>query len=361
MKPFCLLAAPTTYKALDWDLVEDCQGCAEWLEVFETVFAEILHHCHDVYGEEAIDRIESARHTFAARIGALRANPDSFQETTGRQLNLLELDRIRDRVLRKNGLPDPFKKIKERENCAAMALYTQVIEAHDALAGRDRWLHLVEGVIAGNTFDLGATATLHLGRESQDFMVCIENAKPRPWFEDDFDAFAARVLSSPGGGWCKAVILVDNAGSDFVLGVLPFARELIKGGVRVVLGANELPSLNDITVAEVREVVAALSAEDAVLSDALASGMLSLFSTGTDVPVIDLATVSASLNAAACDADLLVLVGMGRGVETNYDAAFTVDTLRICLIKNESVARRVGGENFDGICRFTPKAQGVDA
>ena len=353
MNPLCLLADSSAYQALDWDLVEDSEGCAEWLELFETVFAEILHHARDVYGEGAEGRIESARRAFAAEIEVLRVNPASFQEATGKQLNLLELDRVRDRILRSHGLPDPFRKIKERENRAAMALYGQVIKAHDALAGRDRWLHLVEGVIAGNTFDLGATATMHLGRESQDFMACIENTKPRPWFADDFEALADRVLASPGGGWQKALILVDNAGSDIVLGVLPFARELIRGGVRVVLGANELPSLNDITVAELREVVTALSAEDELLADALASGRLSMVSTGTDVPVIDLAGVSDELNAAAANADLLVLEGMGRGVETNYDAAFTVDVLRICLIKNESVAQRIGGENFDCVCRYT--------
>ncbi len=353
MEPFCLLADPAAYRALDWDLVEDRQSCAEWLEVFETVFSEILHHCHDVYGEDAADRMDVARRAFAAEIAALRANPASYQETTGKQLNLLELDRIRDRVLRDNGLPDAFCAIKERENQAAMALYTQVINAHDSLEGRDKWLHLVEGVIAGNTFDLGAPAVLHLGRESQDFMACIEKSKPRPWLEDGFDAFADRVLSADAPLWRKGLILVDNAGSDFVLGVLPFARELIKGGVRIVLAANERPSLNDITVTEVREVLTTLSARDQVLADALACGMLSIVSTGTDVPVIDFAAVSAELNAAASDADLLILEGMGRGVETNYDAAFTVDTLRICLLKNESVAKRAGGENFDCICRFT--------
>lgn len=358
MEPFCLVADPRSYDALDWDLVEDTQGCAEWLAVFEKVFAEILGHAHNVYGEEADDRIEAARREFAAEIDALRARPASYQDATGRQLNLLELDRIRDRVLRSNGLPDAFSAIKERENRAAMALYSQVVNAHDARQGRDKWLRLVEGVIAGNTFDLGAPATLHLGHESQDFMACIENTKPRPWFKDDFDAFADRVLSESGASWRKAVILVDNAGSDFVLGVLPFARELLKSKVTVVLGANELPSLNDITAAEVREVVSILSSEDYVLTTALETGMLSIVSTGTDVPVIDFSAVSDELNSIAADADLLVLEGMGRGVETNYDADFTIDTLRICLVKNESVAHRIGGENFDCICRFIPTERG---
>lgn len=56
----------------------------------------------------------------------------------------------------------------------------------------------------------------------------------------------------------------------------------------MVLGANELPSLNDITVTEAREVVTALSDVDPVLANALGSGMLEIVSTGTDLPVIDL-------------------------------------------------------------------------
>jgi uncharacterized protein with ATP-grasp and redox domains len=108
-----------------------------------------------------------------------------------------------------------------------------------------------------------------------------------------------------------------------------------------------------------QKVVKALSSEDPVLAAALESGMLSMVSTGTDLPVIDLAAVSEELNAAAVDAELLFLEGMGRGVETNYDTLFSVDVLRICLIKNESVAQRIGGRTFDCICRYTPSPTGV--
>jgi uncharacterized protein with ATP-grasp and redox domains len=227
-----------------------------------------------------------------------------------------------------------------------------VIESHEVLVGRERWLHLVEGVIAGNTFDLGATATMHLGRESQDFMACIEATKPRPWLDDDFDALAAVLRTAPP--WRKAIIFVDNAGSDFVLGVMSFARELALAGTRIVLAANELASLNDITIAEVWEVLAGLGAQDPELQRMLDDGTISTVSTGTGMPVIDLSEVSAALNTAAAAADLVVLEGMGRGVETNYDAAFSVDVLRLALIKNESVGQRIGGGLFDSVCKYVP-------
>ena len=56
---------------------------------------------------------------------------------------------------------------------------------------------------------------------------------------------------------------------------------------------------------------------------------------------------------AARDADLVVLEGMGRGIETNLEARFTCDCLRIGMVKMELVARRMRGALYDLVCRFT--------
>ena len=50
--------------------------------------------------------------------------------------------------------------------------------------------------------------------------------------------------------------------------------------------------------------------------------------------------------------DLIVLEGMGRALESNFDARFTCDTLKIAMIKDEGVASALDGELFDLICRF---------
>jgi type II pantothenate kinase len=44
------------------------------------------------------------------------------------------------------------------------------------------------------------------------------------------------------------MMFLDNSGADLVLGMLPFARVLLKQGTKVVLAANTSPSVNDITV-----------------------------------------------------------------------------------------------------------------
>lgn len=52
------------------------------------------------------------------------------------------------------------------------------------------------------------------------------------------------------------------------------------------------------------------------------------------------------------DADLVVLEGMGRAVHTNLYAKFNIDSLKLAVLKNEWLARRLGGQQFSVICRF---------
>jgi hypothetical protein len=50
----------------------------------------------------------------------------------------------------------------------------------------------------------------------------------------------------------RVMVFVDNAGADIVLGILPFVREMLRMGCEVVMVANSLPAINDITAAELR-------------------------------------------------------------------------------------------------------------
>lgn len=43
---------------------------------------------------------------------------------------------------------------------------------------------------------------------------------------------------------------------------------------------------------------------------------------------------------------------MGRAVETNLEADFTVDSLKLAMIKDKMVAKRRGGKLFDTVCKF---------
>jgi type II pantothenate kinase len=84
----------------------------------------------------------------------------------------------------------------------------------------------------------------------------------------------------------------------------------------------------------------------------LAGCDIELVSSGTGEPLIDLRGVSDELNDAASDADLVILEGMGRGVESNLEAELTCDRLNLAMIKDELIARSIGGELYDCVCRF---------
>ena len=350
MSHFCLLADVESYRGDPWNLREDPNALAYWLNLFEAHFEETLTCAGQRYGKPAGKHVDRARRQFADTLALIRQAPESLDG----ELNIMALCRLREKALRDCHLDDPFGHIKRRENESAIDLYSNVVRRLHALAPADRWLHLVEAVFAGNIFDLGSSAAMNAAQTSPDFLETIENTKPRPWLVDDYDRFAADLEQTLPAKWGKAVIFVDNAGCDFILGVMPLARELALGGVQVVLAANELPSLNDMTVDDTIDIIQELAGVDVDLPALLDAQMFEVVSTGNDIPLIDLSEVSDELNAATEDADLIILEGMGRAVESNFDAAFTVDTLHLALLKDPQVAARVGGELFDCVCRYKP-------
>ncbi len=280
---------------------------------------------------------------FDAQLDAFATRPDGF----GR-VGILALDQWRDSALRRHGYADPFLDFKNRENQRMLPLLAVVCAQLDAIDNDgDRLRAGIEGVFAGNIFDMGATATaeafLH---ESPDFFATRRNLRRRPWLVDHYDALADRILRKPPHR--KVIFFIDNAGSDFLLGVVPLVRLLGRRGACVVIAANERPSLNDMTIHDVRAWWPKILAAE----PSLAKLEIDLVSTGTGEPLIDLSRVSDDLNAAAHDADFVILEGMGRGVESNFDALLNVDLLNVAMLKDPAVAARINGQIFDLVCRF---------
>ena len=175
---------------------------------------------------------------------------------------------------------------------------------------------------------------------------------------DDLDALSARWASPKPHA--LAVLFCDNSGADFVLGMLPFARALLQRGGRVILAANSVASINDVTAEELNAFLPRAAAIDSDLAAALADGRLRVIASGSDLPVIDLRRISPELAAAAADADLVVLEGMGRGIESNLRAEFTREVLCLGMIKHAEVAlaqQTPGGPVpplFGCVCRYSP-------
>lgn len=156
-----------------------------------------------------------------------------------------------------------------------------------------RWEALVRGVFAGNLFDLGAAASAQHYKSNgggASFASTRDSLVPRPWVIDHLDALVERLTS--GRPYGKAVLFVDNAGSDVLLGMLPFARELLRTGAHVVLAANDRPAINDITAPELADCLQRFTGRDSLLDDALSSGRLRVVGNGSHLPVIDLRKAS---------------------------------------------------------------------
>ena len=346
--PFVLLADPNTYVACGWDLTQDAEGRNYWVDFFIKHLETLL-----ALGVAAATRRGESEMSVKARVDACRAEFTPFfrafaaDPTSRGRVTILTLDEWRDQILRRHGFIDPMIDLKNAENEKVIGLLPEVCRELDTHADGDQLLELIRGVFAGNLFDMGAKASAQMFREGNgpSFFQTRDGLLPRPWLIDDFDALAERMSRYRHR---RAVYFIDNAGSDFMLGAIPLIRWMARRGTHVVIAANERPTLNDMTFDDIQHWwPRILEAEPS-----LASLPIDIVHTGTGEPLIDLSLVSSELNSAAANADLVILEGMGRGVESNLDAHFKVDALNLAMIKDESIARRIGGKVFDCVCRF---------
>jgi type II pantothenate kinase len=358
-------------------------GKERWIEVFR---ASIPEFSRRAASDPRVADAAALASKFAASFGA-----DLDRVASGDHASLFEgaptvlkLCRLRDRALRELGFDDCFLDVKTEENEKALATLPGVLRELDAIGDPGARIEaLVRGVFAGNVFDLGAAASAALHADGNGgFDATRAGLRRRPWCVDDADAFRDAWTSSPVGAldedafgdvsedvservvrripspWKKCVLFVDNAGADVVLGMLPLCRELLRGGAEVVLAANETPSINDVTARELIDLLPRVAAAEVdgtqsrVFLEALDSKKLKVVSSGSDLPVIDLSRVSWELVDAARGADLIVLEGMGRAVETNLRARFTCDALNLGMVKHPEVAQCLRGTLYDCVCRF---------
>ncbi|KTG47641.1 hypothetical protein cypCar_00010229 [Cyprinus carpio] len=64
----------------------------------------------------------------------------------------------REHCLNEFNFPDPYSKIKQKENDMALKYYLKVVKSVEELSWEQRQFNLVKGLLAGNVFDWGAKA-----------------------------------------------------------------------------------------------------------------------------------------------------------------------------------------------------------
>lgn len=342
------LRDPASYSPHFIDTRHDAASLAHWISVFHKQAPRLIACGAESLGggKEAIRIATVAAETFLERARALAGQPNAP--------TLLALCELREATLRECGLADPYAPLKRDANQRALSALPALLRDLDAYADSDRVLALVQGFFAGNLFDVGAVQLdeeLLAGR--MDFATALGQLRQRrlskrPWFHDDFDALAHDLVA----GFAQSLIFVDNAGADVVLGALPFARELLRRGGRVALAANATPALNDVTYPELEELLQAAADTDAVIARGLQAGELLALSSGGSLPLLDLRHISEDAAAYAATCDLIVLEGMGRALESNFDAEFRCAALKIAVVKDPQVAAHLGAELYDLVCRY---------
>lgn len=97
------------------------------------------------------------------------------------------------------------------------------------------------------------------------------------------------------------MIFTDNAGVDFVLGVLPFARQLLLQNSNVILCSNSLPSVNDMTFRELPEYTGKAAEHCPILAKAIAERRLTFAENGQKGPAMDLRNLTPGLRKLSCN------------------------------------------------------------
>lgn len=378
LEVFPLLADPKTYEPNTIDLSDHSE-----LEYWFTVLSEHLPDLVDkaVASEGGTDdakrRGDAFARAFSAHLARLMEDPAAYGK-----LGLANLLELREECLREFYFVDAYRSIKQRENEASLAVLPDLLMEIDSMNEETRLLTLIEGVLAANIFDWGSRACVDLYHKGTIIEIYRMSRKKmqRPWRVDDFDLFKERILGSGDkkpAPHKRALLFVDNSGADVILGMLPLARELLRRGTEVVLVANSLPALNDVTAMELPDIVAEaakhcdilrraaeaggllvdamINIQDASKENSVSAVPLMVVENGCGSPCIDLRQVSSELAAAAKDADLIILEGMGRALHTNFNARFKCDALKLAMVKNQRLAEKlIKGNIYECVCRYEP-------
>ncbi|KAL3642361.1 Pantothenate kinase 2, mitochondrial [Castilleja foliolosa] len=377
LEVFPLLADPKTYEPNTIDL-SDHGELEYWFTVLSEHMSDLVDKAVASEGgtDDAKRRGDAFARAFSAHLARLMEEPAAYGK-----LGLANLLELREECLREFHFLDVYRSIKQRENEASIAVLHDLLMELDLMNEETRLLTLIEGVLAANIFDWGSRACVDLYHKGTIIEIyrMSRNKMQRPWRVDDFDLFKERMFGSAEKKprkYKRALLFVDNSGADIVLGMLPLARELLRRGTEVVLVANSLPALNDVTAMELPDIVAEAAKHCDILRGAAEAGgllvdaminiqdsprersvsvPLMVVENGCGSPCIDLRQVSSELAAAAKDADLVILEGMGRALHTNFNAKFKCDALKLAMVKNQRLAAKlINGNIYNCVCRFEP-------
>ncbi|XP_022246842.1 pantothenate kinase 4-like isoform X1 [Limulus polyphemus] len=344
-----LLQDPSNYFPDTVDLTQDTEARKYWLQCFEDAIDKFVDRAikSQPHHVDAQERAEKFCKKYVSRLHHLRCHPFAYGSLTVRSL----LD-MREHCLNEFNFPDPYLQQKRMENEQALKVLSQKLKELDEMTWEKRQEALVVGLLAGNVFDWGAKEVATLLETSDfGFEEALGKLQARPWLCDNLDQWIERLRNHSHK--CAA-IFVDNSGMDVVLGVMPFARELIRRGTKVILCANSKPALNDVTVQELNVLMPRIGAVCDDIQQAFTEGSLVVVDSGQGSPCLDLSRLNVKVAEEMhhLGTDLILLEGMGRAIHTNLNTMFTCEVIKAAVLKNRWLANRLGGVMYSVIFKY---------
>ncbi|CAP33075.1 Protein CBR-PNK-4 [Caenorhabditis briggsae] len=346
--PFCLLVDKDGKPdAIDFNTDDEARDF--WIQILDNTIAKLTElaiasqsGCPDQ--EDVISRAKDFESDFVKTMDTIKEHHVAYGNSNAR--NLLE---VREQILQEKGFDDIYVQKKHEENLSAVAELPIVLASIDKLkeAGDEKAVveYVSRCLLAGNVFDWGAKEVVKLmsSEKGLSFQSAINHVENRPWLFDGFESYYQKHKE-----YKSVLIFVDNSGYDYILGVIPFARELLRNGAKVIICANTLPALNDLTYREMIELAPELKKADADLAKFIDTEQIMFVQSGQESPCLDARRVHEDLNTVVqkYETDLVIIEGMGRALHTNFNVQFKCDTLKAAVIKTQWLADRLKGKMF---------------
>ncbi|XP_063430219.1 4'-phosphopantetheine phosphatase-like [Mytilus trossulus] len=348
LQPCSLLLDPNSYLPDTVDLTTDTAAREYWIDCFSNSVDKTRDQAlASQTGPDVKERAETFKQKYLQRLQELNDNPCAYGSLTVRSLLDTSSHCLSDCLF-----TDPYSQLKHTENEQALKCLPQLLLKLDGLSLEELQLSLAKGLLAGNVFDWGAREVVDM-MENQDFgfVEAQDKLQERPWLCDNYEEWNQRLQDKPHK--C-AVIFVDNSGADIILGVFPFVRGLLRRGTKVILCANSRPALNDVIYSELLILVKRVAEISPDIQSAYDNGTLMVMDSGQGSPCLDLRLINFELVELMKkqEADLIVIEGMGRAIHTNFDAAFSCESLKVAVIKNRWLANRLGGDMFSVVFKY---------
>ena len=223
------------------------------------------------------------------------------------------------------GNPNPYHYDKLKARQTALALLPQF--------WKDNWLTRLKMVVAGNVIDYSSARVVTKLKAHPDyFSDALRAAVETPFAIDCYEQFREKVIDAPTQ---QLLWLADNDGE--IIFDIAFIQELVQCGHHVCIVGKADNASNDVTLADLHEIVAYPQFQE--LRTAMQAGSVTLISSGAKTIGTNLCQATPEFANALLAADIVISKGQGNFYTT---PGWQKDTFYLLLSKGLTAERSTG-------------------